>query len=127
MAYLGMVYLSHPFGGKEENREDSIVIEYGLNAVKDEGYCLVNPLNDEAFARVSKENNGNKDMMLAFCEGYLAGCKLVIFCQGWEKSRGCRFEHRVAVENNIPRIYLDDETTKILRSLAPRFRLEAAA
>ena len=127
MAYHGMVYLSHPFGGNEDNREDSIKIEAGLNAIADDGYTLINPLNDEAFARAAEEFGCNEDMILAYCEGYVSGCALVIFCNGWENSRGCRVEHRVAVENNIPRIYLDAETTEILRSLAPRFRMEAAA
>lgn len=127
MVYHGMVYLSHPFGGNEANREDSIKIEAGLNAIADEGYTLVNPLNDDNFSKAAADYGYDESRILAYCEGFLSGCALVIFCQGWEQSNGCRVEHRVAVENNIPRIYLDSETTKILRSLAPRFRMEAAA
>lgn len=35
------------------------------------------------------------------CITALLECDSVFFCRGWEKSRGCRIEHLVAVEHNI--------------------------
>lgn len=116
-----MVYLSHPFGRNEENREDSIKIEKGLNAVKASEFLIVNPLNDVAFDRAARQCDYDEESILNYCEGYLSGCKLIVFCPNWESSRGCRREYEVAKKYGIPRIFLNEYEASVLRSLASRF------
>lgn len=110
-----MVYLSHPYGGNEENRMDSMMIERGINTVKDDEYIIINPLNDAAFDRFAKWADYDEKSILNYCEGYLSGCKLVVFCPGWEQSNGCRREYEVAKEHGIPRIFLDEKDAEIFR------------
>lgn len=121
------VYLAHPFGGNEGNREDAIRIERGLNILKDAEYVIVNPLTDEGVAKVALEVGYKEDMIRAYCGGVLQVCNLVIFCPGWEHSTGCLYEHKVAKKHGIPRIYLTKHEAAILREVATRARLEAWA
>lgn len=123
----GAAYLSHPFGGDERNREDSILIEAGINAVKGDDFWLANPLHEPCFAQAYKDLNGDEDLMLSFCEGYLSGCKLIVMCPGWERSRGCKYELKVAKQLGIPRIYLTKHEAALFREFATQEKLKEAA
>ncbi len=103
------VYLSHPFGGKEENRTDAARIANGLKSVwKYDGVEaeVVNPLE------VLKEHTGklSEDRILKLAVGLMQGCDGVIFAPGWRRSRGCRYEHMAARRHGLPRILLDEES-----------------
>lgn len=37
----------------------------------------------------------------------LANCNLIVFAEGWEDTRGCKLEHKVAKEYNLPIWYID--------------------
>ena len=117
-----MAYLAHPYGGLDWNKADAALIAAGLKAEMLNGFGVFNPLDDlEELVHV-----GERDVLYC-CKGALSACQLIIFCPGWEKSRGCRYEHFIAKMHGIPRIYLDEETATILRSLAPHFVIEGAA
>ena len=120
----GTAYLSHPYGGDEGNREDSILLEEGINALQSGEFWLANPLHEECFARAFKDCNEDEDMMLNFCEGYLSGCKLIIMCPGWENSRGCKHELAVAKRCGIPRIYLTKHEAALFREFAIQKRIK---
>lgn len=116
-----MAYLSHPYGGSEKNKEDAAQITAGFYALMNAGEGVFNPLDDLSAAYLPERE------ILYKCKGALESCGIVVFCPGWERSRGCRYEHMIAKRHNIPRIYLTEEDVTILRSLAPRFRLEGNA
>lgn len=127
--FYGMVYLSHPFGNDERNREDSILIERGINLVKDKSWSLTNPLNDKMFsdhAESVQRYSNSEALIFKYCAGALSVCKMVIFCPGWEKSRGCRYEHFVAKYKNIPRIYLTKHEAALFREFATKDAIDKA-
>lgn len=116
-----MIYLSHPYGGNEDNRLDAALIAGGIESETE--YAVFNPLS--AFAKYSGRHS--EDTILAMCKGALTACKLIILCPGWEKSRGCRYERMVARAYGIPRIYLTDEEAWVFRALANKFAAVQAA
>ena len=89
------IYLSHPFGGKEENRERAAAIaKFYREAWAAEGkdYELINPL--EYLAPLS--DGVQEWQMLKLAVNLLNSCDAVLFADGWRKSRGCRLEHFAA-------------------------------
>lgn len=88
------IYLSHPFGGKEENREKAASLAAFYRAVWDaEGMTdweLINPL--EYFAPLA-EDGVDDETILMMAVALMQDCDGVLFAPGWKKSRGCRYEH----------------------------------
>lgn len=106
------VYLSHPYGGKAENREAACAVaamyryiweQDGVDAV------IVNPLE-----------------LLAGCDGLLddqhilnaaidlmLGCDAVIFCAGWRQSNGCKEEYEIA---ETARMHIEDLDAEVERA-----------
>ena len=91
------IYLSHPYGGKQENRESAAwwANFFREEWAKDEemkDWQIVNPLEelkDEA-------DRNSEDQMLGLAVELMQTFDGVIFAPGWKKSRGCRYEHLVA-------------------------------
>ncbi len=115
-----MIYLAHPYGGNEDNRRDAAMIAGGIEAETD--YAIFNPLAEfEQYAGEVTERN-----ILYRCKGALSACQIVVFCPGWERSRGCRYERMIAKRYGIPRIYLTEDEAQIFRALANKFAAVAA-
>lgn len=90
------VYLSHPYGGRQENREKAAAIaKFYRDAWAAEGktdWILINPLEYlEPFSEGVPEWQ-----MLKLAVKLLKSCDAVLFADGWRKSRGCRLEHFAA-------------------------------
>ena len=49
--------------------------------------------------------NNNPIVGLGTCIGLMGDADLVYMCKGWEESRGCSIERRVAIDYEIPIIY----------------------
>lgn len=107
------IYLSHPFGGNEENREKAgrISTRFSRLWAKDGEYVIVNPLKE--LSNVPEEND---DKILMMAVDLMKSCDGVIFAPGWKRSRGCRLEHMIARRHNIPRILLDEDVAEVLAS-----------
>ena len=105
------VYVSHPYGGKKANKEDAALIAAGIDKAQTGEYEIVNPLALLAGA----EETFSENFITRWAAGILKSCRLVVFCPGWEKSRGCRYEHFIAKRHGIPRIYLDAEQAEAYR------------
>jgi hypothetical protein len=88
------IYLSHPFGGQEENREKAAALAAFYRAVWDaEGMTdweIVNPL--EYFAPLAADGVDDETILL-MAVALMQDCDGVLFAPGWKKSRGCRYEH----------------------------------
>ena len=86
-------YLSHPYGGKPENREKAEAYANLYRELWDaeghEDWVIVNPL--EYF----KEFVGvvDEDTILRMATNLMLTCDGVIWAPGWKRSRGCRYEH----------------------------------
>ena len=88
------IYLSHPYQGKEENREKAAALAAFYRAVWDaEGkfdWVLVDPLS--YFAPLERDGVDD-ETILAMAVALMLDCDGVLFAPGWKKSRGCRYEH----------------------------------
>ena len=51
----------------------------------------------------------NPVFFLGLSMQFLSQADVCIFAQGWEDARGCRIEHQVCEEYNIPKVYLVEE------------------
>lgn len=98
------IYLSHPFGGKEENRERAAAIAKFYREVwAAEGktdWVLINPLE-----YLEPLSEGVPEwQMLKLAVNLLNSCDAVLFADGWKHSRGCRLEHFAAKGKQIAEI-----------------------
>lgn len=57
--------------------------------------------------------NNNPIVGLGTCIGLMGDADLVYMCKGWEESRGCSIERRVAIDYDIPIIYEDNSPPTI--------------
>ena len=66
------------------------------------GYDVVNPVSYPEIPNGTWEEYMKRDLKL------LLGCDYIHMLDGWEDSRGARWEFNTALELNIERLYLDD-------------------
>jgi len=88
------IYLSHPYQGKEENREKAAALAKMYREIWDaEGktdWEIVNPI--EYFAPLAEEGVDDETILM-LAVALMMDCDGVLFAPGWKKSRGCRYEH----------------------------------
>ena len=89
------IYLSHPYGGKEENREKAAAIAKFYRevwAAEGKDFELINPLG-----YLEPLSDGVPEYtLLKLAVNLLKSCDAVLFADGWKHSRGCRLEHFAA-------------------------------
>ena len=98
------VFISQPIKGK--SYED--IIQSRNNAI----FNLVEKFPDEDLKIIESfipamyyDANNNPIVGLGTCIGLMGDADLVYMCKGWEESRGCSIERRVAIDYEIPVIY----------------------
>ena len=88
------IYLSHPYQGREENREKAAALAAFYRAVWDaEGksdWVLVDPLS---YFEPLERDGVDDETILMMAVALMQDCDGVLFAPGWRKSRGCRYEH----------------------------------
>ena len=103
------IYLSHPYGGLERNREKAARLADWYRATwAQEGRTdieIVNPLEE---LRPHATAN-NEDQMLGLAVDLMRTCDAVVFAPGWKHSRGCRYEHMVAHSEGIRQEHIPEE------------------
>lgn len=92
--------ISQPMAGKTEQE----IAETRAKAIKyaeEHGYEFVNTLfTDEWYSQKNMEERGVVQVPLCFLARSLENmshCHIAYFAEGWEKARGCRLEHEVAI------------------------------
>lgn len=82
-----MIYVAHPYGNLSSNKKSVELIIKEL-ALRNPGTTFVSPIHSFGFMyqTVSYEDG------MKFCYELLRHCGSAIFCEGWEKSRGCKLE-----------------------------------
>lgn len=87
-----LVYVAHPYGGKESNRKkiDAIMSELVLNDVK---HDYVSPIHNYGYVYLTGDDYQKG---LDICLGLLSHCDILILCQNWQDSRGCNGEFEYA-------------------------------
>lgn len=100
--------LSQPMAGKTDE-EIIQTRERAIRILKEKGYEIVNTLfTDEWYDQENMKKRGVVQIPLCFLAKSLENmslCHAAYFCKGWEKARGCRLEHEVAVAYGVDIIY----------------------
>jgi hypothetical protein len=100
--------LSQPMNGKSDDdigevRNDAIDILEKL------GYEVVNTLfTDEWYNKEKMEERDVRQIPLCFLAKSIENmslCDVVYFCKDWERARGCKIEHDIAVAYGLKIIY----------------------
>lgn len=86
------VMISQPMRGKtnEQIREERKKL---VKLIEEEGYVVLDTVFDEAPKDIDEAI-----WYLSKSIEYLAQANMVFFMKGWEKARGCKIEHQIAVE-----------------------------
>ena len=100
--------LSQPMAGKT-NEEIIATREKAIKFLESNGYEVVNTLfTDEWYSQEKMTERGVVQIPLCFLAKSLENmslCHVAYFCKGWEKTRGCKIEHDVAVAYGLEVIY----------------------
>ena len=93
------IMISQPMRGKtnEEIRKER---EHLVTNIESNGDIVLDTIFDEA-----PKNVDEAIWFLSKSIEYLAQADVIFFMKGWEKARGCKIEHQVAVEYDKEIIY----------------------
>lgn len=93
------IMLSQPMKGKtnEEIRKER---EHLVKEIEINGDIVLDTIFDEA-----PKNVDEAIWFLSKSIEYLAQADIIFFMKGWEKARGCKIEHEIAVEYDKEIIY----------------------
>lgn len=93
------IMISQPMKGKT-NEEISKEREHLVKVFESNGDIVLDTIFDE-----TPKNVDEAIWLLSKSIEYLAQADTIIFMTGWEKARGCKIEHEVAVEYGKEVIY----------------------
>jgi hypothetical protein len=100
--------ISQPMAGKT-NEEIVITREKAIKFLEENGYEVINTLfTDEWYNNEQMVSRGVVQIPVCFLAKSLENmslCHTVYFCEGWDKTRGCKIEHDVAVTYGLDIIY----------------------
>ena len=96
------VMISQPMRNRS-NKEILKEREELVKRVEEEGDIVLDTVFDEA-----PKNVDESVWFLSKSIEFLASADKVIFMKGWEKARGCKIEHQVAVEYGKEIMYLEN-------------------
>ena len=93
------IMISQPMRGKTNEliKEERKVL---VKEFEDRGYEVLDTVFNEA-----PKNVDEAILFLSKSIEYLAQADVIFFMKGWEKARGCKIEHQVAVEYDKEIIY----------------------
>ena len=93
------IMISQPMRGKTNEliKEERKVL---VQELENNGYEVLDTIFDEA-----PKNVDEAIWFLSKSIEYLAQADIIFFMKGWEKARGCKIEHQIAVEYNKEIIY----------------------
>ena len=93
------IMISQPMRGKTNEliKEERKVL---VKEFEDRGYEVLDTVFNEA-----PKNVDEAIWFLSKSIEYLAQADIIFFMKGWEKARGCKIEHQVAVEYDKEIIY----------------------
>lgn len=91
-----LIYVSHPYGGKEENKQAVEDIIRKL-AVDNPQHTYISPIHCFGFMY----NDVSYESGLDMCLNLLNKCDKMVVCGDWESSKGCTAEVLFAESNMI--------------------------
>lgn len=93
-----LVYVAHPYGGKESNRKKIDVIMGDL-VLNDTSHDYISPIHNFGYVYLTGDEYQRG---LDICLGLLNHCDVLVLCDGWETSRGCKGERDHALKRGMP-------------------------
>ena len=105
---MKLIYIAHPFRGKQENVRLVEEVIKKLLAVFPDNYSFYSPLHATGFFY----NLIDYEKGMEHCFEVLRRCDELWLCEGWENSRGCRMEKEYAEKHNIPISYVKERIHK---------------
>jgi hypothetical protein len=94
---MKLIYLAHPFSGKQENVEKAERILRRLMREYPD-YVFYSPLHATGYYY----HDVPYDVGMEHCLEILRRCDELWLCEGWENSRGCGIEYSYARGTGIP-------------------------
>ena len=91
------VYVAHPYGGKEENKQYVENIILALTK-KYPNILFISPIHALGYLYTALDY----DKGMEYCYSLLESCDELLLCEGWNESTGCSLEYNFATANDIP-------------------------
>lgn len=99
-----LVYVAHPYGGKESNRKKIDVIMGDL-VLNDTSHDYISPIHNFGYVYLTGDDY---ERGLDICLSLLGQCDILVLCPEWEFSRGCKGEFEYAKKHSIPTFTLSE-------------------
>lgn len=99
-----LVYVGHPYGGKESNRKKIDVIMGNL-VLNDTNHDYISPIHNFGYVYLTGDDYQSG---LDICLSLLGHCDILVLCPAWESSRGCNGEFEFAKKHSISTFTLSE-------------------
>lgn len=97
----GLVYLSHPFGGRRDNVVDAGQMAKWYQKKLGTKGTIVSPIHNFSWLSYKEEEEGYWEDIY-HCLALLSRCDAMILTGDWKKSMGCCIEYLYCVDHDIP-------------------------
>lgn len=99
-----LVYIAHPYGGKESNRKKIDVIMGDL-VLNDTSHDYISPIHNFGYVYLTGDDYQRG---LDICLSLLGQCDILVLCPEWQSSRGCKGEYEYAKKHGIATFVLSE-------------------
>lgn len=98
---MGLVYLSHPFGGLKDSMFEAGQMANRLQAEIGTNGTILSPIHNFSWLAYREESNGYWEDIF-HCIRLLSSCDGMILSGNWKQSFGCCIEYLYALDHKIP-------------------------
>ena len=100
------IYLSHPYGGKEENikkaGEYAKTLIQMSRVMKEEAVTILSPIHNFTWLSYHAKETEEYEEDKKSCLVLLKRTDALVLCGSWKQSYGCRLEYLYALKLNLP-------------------------
>lgn len=100
------IYLSHPYGGKEENikkaGEYAKTLIQMSRVMKEEAVTILSPIHNFTWLSYHAKETAGYEEDIKSCLVLLKRTDALVLCGPWKQSYGCRLEYLYALKLNLP-------------------------
>lgn len=100
------IYLSHPYGGKEENikkaGEYAKTLIQMSRVMKESAVTILSPIHNFTWLSYHAKETAEYEEDIKSCLVLLKRTDALVLCGSWKQSYGCRLEYLYALNLNLP-------------------------
>lgn len=100
------IYLSHPYGGKEENikkaGEYAKTLIQMSRVMKEEAVTILSPIHNFTWLSYHVKETEEYEEDIKSCLVLLKRTDALVLCGSWKQSYGCRLEYLYALKLKLP-------------------------